>query len=146
MGLREWLRARFVAPKGAPLQRRGDPLPPTVPPGTSSLSGLLNALDEVAREHEELLDTHVRERVWLAIERRYVKLDATYEIPEDLGMLSTTGNRKLRVALEQHLGNLVAIAEAFRLDTETKRLRTLLNPGVRSEPGGHTYDYFLGSP
>jgi hypothetical protein len=110
------------------------------------LSGLLDALDEVAQEHEELLDTDVRERLWQVIERRYVKLDATYEIPEDLGMFSKGGNRKLRAALQQHLGNLVAIAEAFRLDTEAKRLRTLLNPGVKSEPGGHTYDYFLGSP
>jgi hypothetical protein len=107
---------------------------------------LLDALDEVAREHEELLDTDVRERLWEAIERRYVKLDSSYEIPEDLGMLSEAGNRKLGAALKQHLGNLVAIAEAFRLDTEAKRLRTLLNPNVKSEPGGHTYDYFIGAP
>lgn len=139
MGLRAWLRQNVSF-------SLTDPPSPTTPPGSSSLSGLLDALDKVAEEHEELLDTDVRERLWEVIERRYVKLDPTYEIPEDLGMFSEAGNRKLRAALEQHLRNLVAIAECFRLDTETKRLRTLLNPAVKSEPHGYTYEHLFGAP
>jgi hypothetical protein len=50
--------------------------PSSTRPGSSSLSGLLNALDEIAEEHAELLDTDVRERVWEVVERRYVKLAA----------------------------------------------------------------------
>ncbi|MBN2382563.1 hypothetical protein JXQ70_06755 [bacterium] len=139
MGLREWLRQNVSFSLWGPPR-------PTIPPGTSSLSGLLDALDEIAQEHTELLDSDVRKRLWQVIERRYVKLDATYEIPQDLGMASEAGNRRLRAALAQHLGNLIAIAEAFRLDSEAKRLRTLLNPAVRSEPHGHTYDYFFAAP
>jgi len=110
------------------------------------MSGLLDALDEIAEVHAELLDTAVRERLWEVVEHRYVKLDATYQIPEQLGMFSEAANRRLRAALEHHLTNLVTIAEIFKLDTEAKRLRTLQNPAVKSEPHGHTYDYFLGSP
>jgi hypothetical protein len=110
------------------------------------LSGLLDALDEIAEAHPELLDTDVRERMSSVIERRYVKLDLSFKVPGDLGMFSATANEKLRAALEQHLTNLTTIADIFKLDTETKRLRTLRNPAVKSEPHGHTYDYFLGSP
>jgi hypothetical protein len=144
MGLFDWIRRRLH-------RRRKDspdrvPASPSVPPGTSSLSGLLNALDEIAEAHPELLDTDVRERIWEVVEHRYVKLDPTYEIPTDLGMFSEQANGRLRSALEHHLKNLVTIADIFRLDTPAKRLRTLQNPSVKSEPNGHAYDYFLGSP
>ena len=134
------------------LRRQAEPAarvearPSSVPPGTSSLSGLLDALDEIAQAHPELLDTDVRERVWSVVEQRYVELDPTYEIPQELGMFSEGANRRLRAALEHHLKNLVTIAQIFKLDTRAKRLRTLQNPAVKSEPNGHTYDYFLGSP
>jgi hypothetical protein len=78
--------------------------------------------------------------------RRDRRLDPKYEIPLDLGMFCAEANQRLRAALEHHLKNLVTVAEIFDLDTEAKRLRTLLNPAVKSAPDGHTYDYFLGAP
>ena len=119
---------------------------PGTPPGSSSLSGLLDGLEEVGEAHPELFDTDVRERLWTVVERRYVQLDRAYEIPRDLGMFSEDGNALLHAALEQHVGNLVAIASAFRLDTEAKRLRTLQNPAVKSARQGLTYDAFFGAP
>jgi hypothetical protein len=142
-----WLRRLVSRLSGqASRQPRADPRPPSVPPGTSSLAGLLDALEEVAESHPELLDTDVREQLWDVIERKYVHLDRQYTIPEDLGMFSPEANSMLRRVLDHHLNNLVTIADLFRLDTEAERLRTILNPTVRSTPGGHSYDYFLGQP
>ena len=122
---------------------------PTIPvesPGTASLSGLLDGLESVGEAHPELFDTDVRERLWTVIERRYVQLDSAYEIPSDLGMFSDEGNARLRTVLHQHVGNLVAIAEAFQLDTEAKRLQSFQNPDVKSAHQGLTYDAFFGAP
>jgi hypothetical protein len=145
-----WLPRRFYGgePERGPRPDADAALPkaPITPPGSSSLSGLLDALEEVAEAHPELFDTDVRERLWTVVERRYVRLDLGYEIPNDLGMHTEGANLRLRAVLEQHLKNLTTIAEIFKLDTEAKRLRTLQNPAVRSQQQGLTYDAFFGSP
>jgi len=145
-----WLPRRFYGhgPEAPPSMDHDPvvPKPSSVPPGTSSLSGLLDALEEVAEAHSELFDTEVRERMWEVVEGRYVRLDDHYEIPEDLGMFTKDGNLRLRAVLEQHLKNLATVAEVFELDTEAKRLRTLQNPAVRSERRGLAYDAFFGAP
>ena len=101
--------------------------PPRVPPGTSSLSGLLDALDEIGLAHPELFDTDVREQIWAVVEARYVRLNREVVAPQDLGMFSPEANEKLRRALDLHLTNLVMIADVFRLDTKEQRLRTLVS-------------------
>jgi hypothetical protein len=117
-----------------------------VQPGTSSLAGLLDALEQVAEAHAEVFDTDVRERIWEVVECRYVRLDHSYEIPADLGMFSEQGNRTLRAALEHHLRNLVTVAEVFKLDTDAKRLRSFQNASVKSQHQGFRYDDFFGAP
>ena len=119
---------------------------PANPPGTSALSGLLDALDEIAGQHEEVFDTDVRERMWEVIQRRYLRLEPGFAIPAQLGMFSEAGNRRLREALEHHLRNLVAVADAFALDTEDKRLHAISHPAVTSEPRAYTFEDFFGAP
>jgi hypothetical protein len=119
---------------------------PDNPPGSSALSGLLCALDEVAEQHAEIFDTDVRERMWEVIQRRYLRLEPGFAIPAQLGMFSEAGNRRLRETLEHHLlGNLLAVADAFGLDTEAKRLRMIRNPAVKSEPRAYTFEDFFGA-
>ena len=127
-----WLPRRFYGKAPAELR-----------PG---LAGFLDALEEVASEHPELFDTDVRERMWEAVEHRYLRLESSYEIPRDLGMSTKDGNARLRAVLEHHLKDLVTIADALKLDTEDKRRQSLLDSEVRSQQEGLTYDAFLGSP
>jgi hypothetical protein len=47
-------------------------------------------------------------------------------------MFSERANRRLRAALEHHPKILVTIPEILELDTETKRLRTVQTPAVKS--------------
>ena len=141
-----WWLTWIFGPEEPPFRiTRREPRP-TNPPGSSSLSGLLDALEEVAEQHREIFDTDVRERMWEAIQHRYVRLERAYDIPLDLGMFSEDGNRHLRQALDQHLHNLVATAGIFTLDTEAKRLQTISSPAVRSRHRGYTFEDFFGSP
>ena len=138
VGLPSWLRRLFGAPPRLSA--------PTVPPGTSALAGLLDALEEVAEQHAEVFDTDVREQIWEVVEQRYVRRTRGYVIPATLGMFTDEGNARLRAALEHHLKNLVAIADAFRLDTEVQRLRTIRNPAVASGRKRYSFEDFFGAP
>jgi hypothetical protein len=145
MRLPGWL-SWIVGPAEPPIRITRKEPRPTPPPGSSALSGLLDALEEVAEQHEEIFDTDVRERMWEVIQHRYLRLEPGFAIPADLGLFSNAGNRRLREALEHHLRNLVAVADVFALDTEDKRLRTISNPAVTSEPRGYRFDDFFGAP
>lgn len=116
------------------------------PAGSAELRTFLDALEEVGERHSELFDTDVREQLWLAIEHKYVQLDHAYELPNTFGMFSEAGNSELRTVLAQHLANMVAAAEVYKLDTEAKRLDSLQSINVRSTRHGYTYDQFLGAP
>ena len=114
--------------------------------GTSSLDGLLEALEELAEQHSELLDTAVRERLWEVIDGRIIKADASYTIPLDLGMFSDAANRKLLAILTHHLNNLFTAFDVCGLRTSQQRLHSFQNPHIKTPLHGYTYDDFFGSP
>lgn len=107
-------------------RRQPEAVPPaTAPPGSSALSALLDALEEIAEDHAELFDTDVREHMWECVERRFIRLQADYQIPAEFGMFSDEANARLRAALEHHLGNFTAVSRALDLDTEAAWPRML---------------------
>jgi hypothetical protein len=131
-----WLPARLYGP--VPPPPRSDE--------SASLGALLDALEQIGEAHPEFYDTDVRERIWNVVERRYVRLEHDYAIPEDLGLYSEDGNRELRAALEHHLRTLAVEAEARGLGTQAARLGALQDPAVTSRQQGLTYDALLGAP
>ena len=119
---------------------------PSATPGSLELRAFLDELEKVGEKHSELFDTDVREQLWAVIERKYVKLDHAYEIPQSFGMFSEVGNSELRAVLVLHLANMINVAQAQNLDSESKRLDWLQNINVKSTLHGYSYDQFIGAP
>jgi hypothetical protein len=125
---------------------RGAKTDPVTPPvGWTSLSGLLDDLDDVAREHQEIFDTDVRERMWSYLHSRFILHDQNADLPEEFGMFSSEGNSKIKRAFDRNTKNLDAIIKVFDLNTMEKRSTTFTNPKLISENGSHLENYF-GAP
>jgi hypothetical protein len=143
-----WTRwFRVLLPLDGPLHRTGPTEPPPGQgPGSSALAGLLDALEEVADQHSEIFDTDVRERVWVVVDRCYVRRHGTFEVPSELGMFSVDGNVRLKTALDRHLRNLLSAAETDGLETEAERLAVIQNSEIRSSRQGFAFEDFFGAP
>jgi len=124
---------RRPKPASSPLPR---------PVGWSSMAALLEDLEAIGEQHAEVYDTDVRERMWAIVDRVLLKRTGDRVIPDDLGMLTDEGNRRLKAALEENLERLDAIFAIFKLDTEHDRRRSFLNPKLTSESGRHVDDFF----
>ena len=110
------------------------------------MAALLEDLGIIAEEHEEVFDTDVRERLSEAAERLVIRREPGYRVPEDLGMFSDEGNRRLRETLESDFERLNQVFDVFELDTEAKRRASFYNPKVRSDEDGYSVDDFFGHP
>ena len=106
------------------------------------MAALLEDLEAIGEQHAEVYDTDVRERMWAIVDRVLLKRTGDRVIPDDLGMLTDEGNRRLKAALEENLERLDAIFAIFKLDTEHDRRRSFLNPKLTSESGRHVDDFF----
>lgn len=115
------------------------------PVAWSSLAGFLEDLEMVARDHPELFDTDVRERMWSVVDHVLIKQSTGIVIPEAFGMFSPEGNQRVRDVFTLHLNNLRKVFAAFNLDTEEKRLHSFFNPKLHTE-SGMTIDEFFGHP
>jgi hypothetical protein len=115
------------------------------PVGWSALASLLNDLDEISKEHEEIYDTEVRERLWAYLESRFIRYDKATQLPEKFGMFSEDGNKSVRKAFASNTISLDAIIEVFELDTDQKREITFTNPELTNDNGNYLDSYF-GAP
>jgi hypothetical protein len=123
-------------------KRRG---PGDGPVGWTSLAALLEDLEEIAKEHEEIFDTVVREQMWTFLEARYIQLNRDTTLPTEFGMSSAEGNEKIREAFTRNTENLDTIIEIFSLDSYKKRKTTFTNPKLAT-PDGSRLDDFFGAP
>jgi hypothetical protein len=123
-------------------QRRASDTPPAHPVGWSSMAALLEDLEALGEDHVELYDTDVRERMWAVVDRVLLKQGGNRTVPDDLGMLTAEGNRKLKTVLEENLERVAATFAVFKLNTEHDRRRSFLNPNLKSESGRRVEDFF----
>jgi hypothetical protein len=108
-----------------------------------ALKQLINALDKVFEEHDEVGDTAVREFKYDAVQKSFIVPQAGYELPEEFGMFSEEGNRKVRSALKKFLAHPEVAAAATKLKTPKERLDAFQNVDVESSEG-NTYDEYFG--
>jgi hypothetical protein len=108
-----------------------------------ALKQLINALDEVFKEHEEVGDTAVREFMYDAVYQSFVLPQAGYELPEEFGMFSEEGNRKVRGALKEFFAHPEVAAAATKLKTPREWLDAFQDAEVESSEG-NTYDEYFG--
>ncbi len=112
-------------------------------PIEKSLQKLLNRLDGIMEKHEEVQDTDVREQLHEAMYNAFVLAKADYELPEEFGMYTKTGNKSVRSALATFLKKANDMAAKAGLDSEQIRLAAFQDIDVTSE-NGSTYDEYFG--
>ena len=115
------------------------------PVAWSSMAGFLEDIEKIGDQHPELFDTDVREQMWAVVERVLIKKSTAVEVPDDLGMFTSIGNKRLKDALEFNLQRLCEVFDVFELNTETARLNSFFNPKLRTERG-NPVDHFFGHP
>lgn len=115
------------------------------PVAWSSMASLLEDLEQFGKEHEELYDTDVRERLWGVANSALIQQTDGYIIPKDLGMFSPEANAELVSILKRNVKQLREAFSVFKLDTEQKRLTSFFNPKLHTESGS-TVDDFFGHP
>jgi hypothetical protein len=107
-----------------------------------ALKQLLNALDKVFEEHEEVGDTAVRQFMYDAVHKSFIVPQPGYQLPDDFGMFSDDGNKKVRVALARFLAHPDLAAAAKKLKTPRERLDAFQDVEVESSEGNTQDEYF----
>lgn len=106
------------------------------------LRQLLDALDEIAEDHEEIYDTVCRERMGDPVFHLFIKPNASFVLESDLGLFSEEGNRRTRAALLRYVREATSLASRLGVDGFHSRLAEFQNNEVRSGNGNYYDDYF----
>ena len=107
------------------------------------LKQLISALDKAFEEHEEVGDTAVREAMYDAVHKSYIAPASGYALPDEFGMFSPEGDKKVRAALAKFLAHPEVIAAGKDLKTPKQRLDAFQDSEVESNEG-NCYDEYFG--
>jgi hypothetical protein len=108
-----------------------------------ALKQLINALDKLAEDgHDEVMDTDVREQMHDAVYKTLVEPQPDYQLPDEFGMFSPEGNKKVKTILTKFFAHPELI-EAQKLPSSKARLDAFQDDEVESAEG-NTYDEYFG--
>jgi len=110
----------------------------------AALKQLLERLEVVGTTHEELYDTDVREQLFDAVLRSYLRPEPGYEFPETFGMFEPEGNAAVRSALLEYVKRAGARAAEIGVTDPTARLAAFQDSDVETKEGGAAPDEFFG--
>jgi hypothetical protein len=108
----------------------------------NALKQLIDALDEVSAEHEEVGDTAVRQFMYDAVHKSFIVPQRGYELPDEFGMFSEEGNKKVHAALSKFLAHPEVAAAATTLKTPEERLQAFQDTYVESSEANTQDEYF----
>lgn len=117
--------------------------PPRPNPIAEPLRFFLTYLDGIMEKHEELQDTNVRERLHEAVLNAFIRAEADYVLPEEFGMFTRVGNKRVRSALAVFLKKATVLAAKADLAPGLPRLAAFQDGDVTSKHGS-TYDEYFG--
>jgi hypothetical protein len=107
------------------------------------LRELLDALERIGKEHGEIYDTEVRERMFDAVYTGFIEPHADYAAPARYGLYDASANEAVREALASYVARAAAKAEELGLETPRERLAAFQNPDVQtSDEQQYTDDFF----
>jgi hypothetical protein len=108
-----------------------------------ALKQLINSLDKAFEKHEELGDTMVREEMFDAVLKSFIKPEKGYKLPKEFGMFSDAGNKLVRETLTKFLKHPEVLAASKKLKAPKQRLDAFQDVEVESSDG-NTYDEYFG--
>ena len=104
---------------------------------------ILEELEAISEEHQETLDTDVREALHRTINRYFVWGAAREHMPAQYAMFSASGDRRIGAAIESFISRAIATSEARAASVGKARLDLIQDRSVKTR-GGYEYDDFLG--
>ena len=107
-----------------------------------ALKQFLSSLDKTFEKHEEAGDTDVRERIFDAIHKGFIKPRSNYVLPEKFGMFTNAGDRLIQVAIQTFLTHPEVSAASKSLKTPEARLDAFQDNDVESAEGNACFEYF----
>lgn len=107
-----------------------------------ALKQLISALDAIFQAHEELGDTDVREKMYDAIHKGFIKPRSGYTLPAKFGMFSEQADHLVHAAIQKFLTHPEVVAASRSLKTPQARLAAFQDYDVESPEGATSFDYF----
>jgi len=109
----------------------------------AALKKLIDDLDAISEEHDEVLDTDVREQMADSVRQTFINPTPGYTLPDTYGMFSDEGNEMVRSTLQAFFQHPEVLAATKSLTTSQARLDAFQDIEVESE-NGNTYDEYFG--
>jgi hypothetical protein len=107
------------------------------------LRNALEELDVVAKDHEEIFDSEVREIIGVAVMDGFVRGKGTNVVPTNVGLPSDESNLRVRSILVKFIQDANSFAESIGLTSFHNRLDAFQNRQVVTD-GGNDYEEYFG--
>jgi hypothetical protein len=108
------------------------------------LQVLMEDLEAVGAIHEELYDTEVRENMFEAVLRSFLKPEPGYVLPHDYSMFKEEGNLAIRNALGKYIDKASKRCIEMGLSDPIERLAAFQDGDVKTKSEGSYPDDFFG--
>ena len=108
------------------------------------LKALLESLARVAKTHDELYDTDVREQMFEAVFKAFIHPEPGYVLPDEFGMFSAEANAQVKTALQNYVTQARQTEEKLHITAPEERLDTFQNPEVCTDADELYPDDFFG--
>ena len=142
--LAAWLRAESTACGGHRLWQNPGERDMTDEVLRVALRELLEELEAVGAAHEELYDTDVREQMFEAVLRSFLKPEPGYALPSEFGMFDQDANAAVRKALAGYISKATARAAGIGMQAPAARLAAFQDAGVKTRGEEQSPDNFFG--
>jgi hypothetical protein len=107
-----------------------------------ALKQFLTALDKINVKHEELGDTAVRDKMFDAILKGFIKPEKAYRLPMRFGMFEEPANILVRSAIQTFLSHPDVIEARGLLSTPDERLNAFQDDDVETSEQTTVFEYF----
>lgn len=107
------------------------------------LAAFLNQLAAVGEQHRELYDSVVRQAMSNAVFQGFLRPLPGYVLPDEFGMKTADGNRRVREALATYIAGAWPAARGAGLTTFHQRLAAFQDSAVRTVRK-RDYESFFG--
>lgn len=108
-----------------------------------TVRSLYTELGEIAKAHEELTDTEVREALHETLNYAFVWGKPLPQLPVSYGMFSAEGDAEIAAAVARFLEAALPAAEVTELTVGERRLAALQDETITT-PAGEQFDLFIG--
>jgi hypothetical protein len=129
-----------------PLKRRSDKRQAAFDKKTQiirrALKDFLTALDKIFAKHEELGDSQVRDEMFAAIIKGFIKPERAYKLPAKFGMFSEEANLLVHAAIQRFLDHPEVITAKKVLKSPDERLNAFQDDTVKTKETVNFIEYF----